>query len=154
VRSTVPAPLPWQPRLAASETRATSSLSLSESPPERRSARALPASGSRRKSQRRPTRRAGRSPRRASSYTVERGMPSSSATSLVDRTSVRVSGRAAGVVIYIREARRRQSGPPGADFGGRLLGHDRRGAVAQAGFRRPRKSAPEPPGVRNHARVR
>jgi hypothetical protein len=71
------------------------------------------ASRSRRKSQRRPTRRAGRSPRRASSYAVERGMPSSSATSLVDMTSVRVSGRAARLSIYIREVRSRQSGPPG-----------------------------------------
>jgi hypothetical protein len=42
-------------------------------------------------------------------------MPRSSATSLVDMTSVRVSGRAAGVAIYLREARSRQSGPPGAD---------------------------------------
>jgi hypothetical protein len=76
------------------------------------------ASRSRRKSQRRPTRLAGRTPRRASSYTVERGMPSRSATSLVDRTSARVSGRVAGVAIYLREARSRQSGPPGgADFG-------------------------------------
>jgi hypothetical protein len=49
-------------------------------------------------------------------------MPSRSATSLVDMTSVRVSGRAAGVAIYLREARSRQTRPPGADFGSRLRG--------------------------------
>jgi hypothetical protein len=76
------------------------------------------ASRSRRNTQRRPTRLAGRSPRRASSYTVERGMPSRSATSLVDMTSVRVNGRAAGEAIYLREARSRQSGPPGVTSAG------------------------------------
>jgi Helix-turn-helix domain len=40
-------------------------------------------------------------------------MPSRSATSLVDMTSERVSGRAAGEAIYLREARSRQCGPPG-----------------------------------------
>jgi hypothetical protein len=47
-------------------------------------------------------------------------MPSRLATSLVDMTSVRVSGRVAGVAIYLREARSGQSGPPGPDLGGRL----------------------------------
>jgi hypothetical protein len=74
------------------------------------------ASRSRKNSQRRPTRRAGRSPRRASSYTVERGMPSKSATSLVDMTSERVSGRAAGVAIYLK----RGPEPPKRTPGGRL----------------------------------
>jgi hypothetical protein len=56
-------------------------------------------------------------------------MPSRSATSLVDMTSVRVSGRAAGVAIYLREARSSQSGPPGADSGWRLLAYKWRAGV-------------------------
>jgi len=38
-------------------------------------------------------------------------MPSSSATCFVERTSARVSGRAACVAIYLREARSRRDGP-------------------------------------------
>ena len=45
-------------------------------------------------------------------------MPSRSATSLVDMTSVRVSVRPAGVAIYLREARSRQSGTGGSTSAG------------------------------------
>jgi hypothetical protein len=62
------------------------------------------ASPSRRKIQRCPTRLAGRSPRRASRCTLERGMPSNSATSLPERMSVGVSERPVGRAICPREA--------------------------------------------------
>lgn len=65
---------------------------------------------SRRNSQRRPTRRAGRSSRRASSWTVERGIPRSSATSEVDRTSARVIGRGSTDIRWLR-GRCERSGP-------------------------------------------
>jgi hypothetical protein len=82
-------------------------------------------------------------------------MPSKSATSLVDMTSLRVSGRAAGVAIYLREARSRQSGPPGADFGLRLLANEWRAGVLPHArvIRRPTTwRAATFSGLRHHAK--
>ena len=79
-------------------------------------------------------------------------MPSSSATSLVDMTSVRVSGRPAGVAIYLREALTRESGPPAPTSGGACRVQDGRGASllarSFAGFRNHAKAAAWRPAFR------
>ena len=77
-------------------------------------------------------------------------MPSRSATSMVDMTSLRVSGRSAGVAIYLREAHSRQSGPPGPDFGWRLPVYAGGGRSPTRGHSPSEEVGPKPPGFSDH----